>query len=130
MARDMGPNCEVPAMRAGGAVELPLPSTCTLTFGYIFKKASAQSVIMLFIVSEPTLFRLPETPEVFWYDGRPASTLSAWAEAMVALSATTTAAPIKRFMYKSSICMRPFPTAHASNRLETARYTTVNSPLI
>ena len=65
MARDMGPNCAVPAMRAGGAVELPLPSTCSFTLGYIFKNASAQRVIRLFIVSEPTLLRLPETPETF-----------------------------------------------------------------
>ena len=63
MARDIGPNCAVPAMRAGGAVEEPLPSTWILTFGYIFVNASAQSVIRLFIVSEPTLLRLPETPD-------------------------------------------------------------------
>jgi hypothetical protein len=33
IARDMGPNCAVPAMRAAGAVDEPLPSTCTLMFG-------------------------------------------------------------------------------------------------
>ena len=65
--RDIGPNCEVPAISAGGAVELPLPSTWTFTFGYILRKASAHSVIMLFMVSEPTLLMLPDTPDVFWY---------------------------------------------------------------
>src|SRR5262249_12531383 len=79
MARDIGPNCDVPAMRAGGAVELPLPSIWTFTFGYIFRKASAQNVIRLFIVSEPTLFTLPEMPEVFWYDASDGSALTcAW----------------------------------------------------
>ena len=34
---------------------------------------------MLFIVSEPTLFRLPETPLVRWYAGSAESTLSACA---------------------------------------------------
>ena len=47
----------------------PLPSTWTLTFGYILRNVSAHSVIMLFIVSEPTLLMLPETPDVFWYGG-------------------------------------------------------------
>ena len=42
------------------------------------RKVSAQSVIMLFIVSEPTLLRLPDTPLVRWYDGRAASTWIAW----------------------------------------------------
>ena len=87
MPRDMGPNWAVPAMRAGGAVELPLPSTWTLTFGYIFRNASAHSVIMLFMVSEPTLLMLPETPDVFWYDGSAGSTLIACAVATVAPSA-------------------------------------------
>ena len=65
MGRDMGPNCEVPAMSAGGAVVLPLPSIWIFTLGYIFWKASPQSAIRLFMVSEPTLERLPDTPEVF-----------------------------------------------------------------
>ena len=56
----------MPAISAGGAVDDPLPSTWTLTFGYIFRNVSAQSVIMLFIVSEPTLLRLPDTPLTFW----------------------------------------------------------------
>ena len=32
-ADDIGPNCEVPAIRAGGAVELPLPSIWILALG-------------------------------------------------------------------------------------------------
>ena len=66
MARDMGPNCAVPAMSAGGAVEEPLPSTWIFTFGYILAKASPHSVMRLFMVSEPTLERLPETPLGRW----------------------------------------------------------------
>ena len=66
MARDMGPNCAVPEMSAGGAVDEPLPSTWIFTLGYIFAKASPQSVMRLFMVSDPTLLRFPETPEVFW----------------------------------------------------------------
>ena len=31
--RDIGPNCAVPSMSAGGAVEDPLPSICTFTSG-------------------------------------------------------------------------------------------------
>ena len=53
-------------MSAGGAVELPLPSIWILTLGYILRNDSAHSAIMLFIVSEPTLLMLPETPEAFW----------------------------------------------------------------
>ena len=92
MVRDMGPNCAVPAMRAGGAVELPLPSTCTFTFGYSLRKPSAHRVSMLFMVSEPTLFRLPETPDAFWYEGRPGSTLIC-AEATEAPRTRAAAAP-------------------------------------
>jgi len=33
MARDIGPSCAVPAMRAGGAVEDPCPSIWILAFG-------------------------------------------------------------------------------------------------
>ena len=58
-------------MSAGGAVEEPLPSIWILTFGYILRNVSAHSAIMLFMVSEPTLLMLPETPEVFWYAGMP-----------------------------------------------------------
>ncbi len=65
ISRDIGPNCAVPAMSAGGAVEEPLPSTCTLTFGYILRKVSAHNVIMLFIVSDPMLLRFPDTPLTF-----------------------------------------------------------------
>jgi hypothetical protein len=46
-------------------VVLPLPSIWIFTLGYIFWKASPQSAIKLFMVSEPTLERLPDTPEVF-----------------------------------------------------------------
>ena len=31
--RDIGPSCAVPSISAGGAVEEPLPSTWTFTFG-------------------------------------------------------------------------------------------------
>ncbi len=62
----MGPNWAVPAMSAGGAVDEPLPSTWTFTFGYILVNASAQRVMRLFMVSEPMLLRLPETPLTFW----------------------------------------------------------------
>ncbi len=71
----------MPAISAGGAVELPLPSTWTFTFGYILRKASAHSVIMLFMVSEPTLLMLPETPDVFWYAGESRIDLTCWASA-------------------------------------------------
>jgi len=47
-------------------VELPFPSTWTFTFGYILRNASDHRVIRLFMVSEPTLLMLPDTPEVFW----------------------------------------------------------------
>ena len=97
IARDIGPNCEVPAISAGGAVELPLPSTWILTFGYILRNASAHSVIMLFIVSEPTLLMLPETPEVFWYAAMPGSTWTCWASAGAA-RARSAATVAKRFM--------------------------------
>jgi hypothetical protein len=53
-------------MSAAGAVDEPFPSTWIFTFGYIFRNVSAHSVIMLFIVSEPTLLRLPDTPLTFW----------------------------------------------------------------
>jgi hypothetical protein len=66
MARYMGPNWAEPAMRAGGAVDEPFPSTWIFTLGYIFRNASPHSAIMLFMVSEPTLFMFPETPDVFW----------------------------------------------------------------
>ena len=61
MPRLMGPKLLVPAIRAGGAVELPLPSTSTFTSGWKPRKPSAHSAISLFIVSEPMLFRLPDT---------------------------------------------------------------------
>ena len=99
--RDIGPNCEVPAISAGGAVELPLPSTWTFTFGYILRKASAHSVIMLFMVSEPTLLMLPETPDVFWYADKPESTWICWASAGAARAASA-ATVTKRFMRRSS----------------------------
>ena len=66
IARDIGPNCAVPEMSAGGAVDEPLPSTWIFTFGYILAKASPHSVMRLFMVSEPVLDRLPETPDAFW----------------------------------------------------------------
>ena len=53
-------------MRAGGAVDEPLPSTCSFTFGYERENDSPHSVMRLFMVSEPMLDRLPETPLVFW----------------------------------------------------------------
>ena len=52
-------------MSAGGAVDDPLPSTCSFTFGYRREKVSPQRVMRLFMVSLPTLERLPETPLVF-----------------------------------------------------------------
>ena len=84
-------------MSAGGAVELPLPSTWTFTLGYILRNASAHSVIMLFMVSEPTLLMLPETPDVFWYAGSAGSTWTCWASTGAA-RATSAAIIAKRFM--------------------------------
>lgn len=63
----MGASWAVPAVRAGGAVEEPLPSTPILTLGYFLLNPSAQRVIRLFSVSEPTALRLPETPLVGAY---------------------------------------------------------------
>jgi hypothetical protein len=65
MARDIGPNCAVPAISAGGAVDEPLPSTWILHVRVELAEGLAQSVIMLFMVSEPTLLMLPVTPDVF-----------------------------------------------------------------
>src|SRR5688572_29935750 len=64
-------------MRAGGAVDEPLPSTWSFTFGYDRENVSPHSVIRLFMVSEPMLDRLPDTPLVFWYDGSAGSTFTA-----------------------------------------------------
>src|SRR5688572_959742 len=64
-------------MRAGGAVDEPLPSTCSFTFGYERENVSPHRVIRLFMVSEPMLDRLPETPLVFWYAAIAGSTLTA-----------------------------------------------------
>src|SRR5664279_5237413 len=36
ISRDIGPSCAVPSVRAGGAVDEPLPSIWMLTFGYAF----------------------------------------------------------------------------------------------
>ena len=72
----MGPNCAVAEMRAGGAVDDPLPSTCSFTFGYERENVSPHSVIRLFMVSEPMLDRLPDTPLVFWYGGIAGSTFT------------------------------------------------------
>src|SRR5688572_32706640 len=63
-------------MSAGKAVDVPFPSICTLTFGYNFRNPSCHSAIMSFIVSEPTLDRLPATPSTFWYDLRSARLVS------------------------------------------------------
>src|SRR5688500_17290168 len=81
MARDIGPNCAVPAMRAGGAVDEPLPSTWIRTFGYILGNASPHSVMRLFMVSEPTLLSVPDTPLARWYAGMAGSTLTTSAPA-------------------------------------------------
>src|SRR5262249_6036577 len=129
MARDIGPNCEVPAMRAGGAVELPLPSIWTLTFGYIFKKASAQNVIRLFIVSEPTLLTLPEMPEVFWYEERDGSALTC---ANAGPPGARPRSPIATcFMCFLFACDRRFPVLVVNGRpgRETGRFAGVNSGL-
>ena len=40
----------------------PLPSISMRTFGYMPRKPSAHNVMVLFMVSEPTLLRLPDTP--------------------------------------------------------------------
>ena len=64
IGRDIGPKWAVPATSAGGAVEEPLPSISTFTFGYWARKPSDQSVIRLFSVSEPIDLRLPEIPLV------------------------------------------------------------------
>ena len=64
ISRLIGPSWAAPEVIAGGAVPEPLPSTCTLTLGYLALKPSAQKVIRLLSVSEPTEFRLPETPAV------------------------------------------------------------------
>ncbi len=55
----MGPKLLVPAIRAGGAVDEPLPSTSTLTAGWWPRKPSAHRAIRLFMVSEPMLLMLP-----------------------------------------------------------------------
>ncbi len=52
----------MPAIRAVGAVDEPLPSMPRFTFGYSFLKPSAQNVIRLFRVSEPTELSVPDTP--------------------------------------------------------------------
>src|SRR5678816_4146508 len=103
MARDMGPNWAVPAMRAGGAVPEPFPSTWIFTLGYIFAKASPHSVIRLFMVSDPTLERLPETPGVFAYAAMEGSTFTAWARAGVAPRARTAIPAARRLMSASSL---------------------------
>ena len=66
ICRLIGPNWAVPAISAGGAVAEPLPSISMLHARVMRRKPSPQSVIRLFIVSEPMLFRLPDTPLVFW----------------------------------------------------------------
>jgi len=48
------------------AVVEPLPSTWIFRFGYSLTNASPHSAIRLFMVSEPTLVMLPETPLAFW----------------------------------------------------------------
>src|SRR5688500_20112103 len=98
MARDMWPNCVVPAMSAGGAVDEPFPSTWILTLGYIFANASPHSVMRLFMVSGPVLERLPETPDAFWYDGTPASTFTVCAEAETAVASRPITATNERFI--------------------------------
>ena len=88
----------MPAISAGGAVPEPLPSIWIFTFGYSLRKVSAQSAIMLFIVSEPTLLMLPETPVAFWYAPMAESTLTAWAWASTAPSTRVAQTNSKRFM--------------------------------
>ncbi len=85
-------------MSAGGAVPEPLPSIWILTFGYIFRNVSAQRAIMLFIVSEPTLLMLPDTPEVFWYAATDESTWTAWALASAEPRARAATARTRRRM--------------------------------
>jgi hypothetical protein len=86
---------------------------------------------MLFMVSEPTLLMFPETPEVFWYDGRAGSTFTAWAAAWLAKSGTVATATSKRFMDDSSNRMRAPPgTCYripGNGRLRRCKQT-VNSP--
>ena len=64
ISRLIGPTWATPEARATGAVPEPLPSTWIFTFGYWALKPSLQKVMRLFRVSEPTEFRLPDTPEV------------------------------------------------------------------
>jgi len=64
MTRLIGPIWAVPEIRAGGAVEEPLPSIWMRMFGYCLRKPSAHRVIKLLSVSEPTELTLPETPLV------------------------------------------------------------------
>ena len=61
---------------------------------------------MLFIVSDPTLLRLPDTPLTFWYDGSSASTLMAWAltSADAGERRQACAAIRARFMKSSELC--------------------------
>ncbi len=54
-------------MRAGGAVEDPLPSIWILAFGENLVNVSAQRVITLLSESEPMLLMLPLTPLVGLY---------------------------------------------------------------
>src|SRR5688500_8555489 len=79
-------------MSAGGAVDDPFPSTCSFTLGYEREKVSPQSVIRLFMVSEPMLDKLPETPLVFWYEAMAGSTLTAPAAGAPAVAAGACAA--------------------------------------
>src|SRR5260221_10710931 len=84
---------------------------------------------MLFIVSEPTLLMLPETPDTFWYAAMDESTLAAWARARDAVTPATAAAPSKRFMSSPPMRRPPVSHRHCVTPGETGGYCRVNSLL-
>src|SRR5512143_3447695 len=92
MVRLIGPKVAVPAIRAGGAVAEPFPSISMVTFGYCFLNPSAQRLMTLLSVSEPTLLMLPEIPWTGLYSGRFLSTATC-ATALPAQSAPARITP-------------------------------------
>ena len=58
------------AVSVGGAVEGPLPSTSTYTFGYRRVTSSPPRAMRMFMVSAPVVFTLPDTPCAGLYSGR------------------------------------------------------------
>ena len=65
MARDMGPNSDLPSVKAGGAVAEPLASIWNVTLGCSFLKPSDHMFMTLASVSEPMLMTVPDTSTLF-----------------------------------------------------------------